>query len=445
MEQTKATCPKCGAVIDVSSILYKSIEDGIQAAHAAEIQRFKAEAEAAGKAAQAEIAKSRAAIEAAAKESVRREMAESSKALTRELELTTMELCEMHKLKGELERTKRETNLAVSKALSDKEAETSERLRQELAQQKVKLDSEAGLKLKESEEKLRQMKEEMERVRQRAEQGSMQTQGEVQELTIEEMLRGLFPGDEITPIAKGQPGADCIQTVITKTGKQAGKIYFESKRTQGFDKKWLAKFKADNLSVNADLLVLASKTLPQDKSSYFLEDGVWVCPFTQLKDFCAAMREMILKLGDQKLMQDNKESKSDVMYAYLTADLMSLASFLNFPHKVTPFLPAGRLHNRLTLSITTSLTFLAANFFTSRSSLGRGPSLHIAQVNRGVRQRLHRARQLIPLLPGNLGFSFAIQPDAANPPYLVFLVYQVNDQAHYQVFVWRRAFGDHKR
>lgn len=319
METNKATCPKCGADIDVSSILYKSIEDGIQAAHAAKIQQLQAEKEALAKAAQAEIAKNRAAIEAAAKESVRREMAESSKALTRELELKTMELCEMHKLKAELERTKRETNLAVSKALSDKEAETSERLRQELAQQKVKLESESGLKLKESEEKMRQMKEEMERVRQRAEQGSMQAQGEVQELATEEILKGLFPGDTITPIAKGQPGADCIQTVITRTGWEAGKIYFESKRTQGFDKKWITKLKADNLTVNADLLVLASKTLPQDKSSYFLEDGVWVCPFTQLKDFCMVMREMVLKLGDQKLMQDNKESKSDVMYAYLTS------------------------------------------------------------------------------------------------------------------------------
>ena len=303
MEQNKATCPKCGSDIDVSSILYKSIEDRIQTAHALEIQRLQAEKEALARAAQTDIAKNRAAIEAAAKESVHREMAESNKALTKELEMKTMELSEMHKLKAELERAKRETELTVNKALSVKEAEVSERMRQEMAQQKVKLETEAGLKLKESEEKLRQMKEEMERVRLRADQGSMQAQGEAQELTTEEMLRALFPTDDIKPVAKGQLGADCLQTVVTRSGNIAGKIYYESKRTQGFDKKWIAKLKSDNLEVNADLLVLLTKSMPADKSSYYLDDGVWICPFNQAKDFCLVMREMVLKVGEQRALQ----------------------------------------------------------------------------------------------------------------------------------------------
>ena len=55
-------------------------------------------------------------------------------------------------------------------------------------------------------------------MKRRAEQGSMQLQGEVQELLLEEMLREHFPYDVISEVGKGVEGADCIQTVRNHIG-----------------------------------------------------------------------------------------------------------------------------------------------------------------------------------------------------------------------------------
>jgi len=63
-------------------------------------------------------------------------------------------------------------------------------------------------------------------MKRRAEQGSCQLQGEVQELEIERMLSELYPFDEIEEIKKGQRGADILQKVRTTQGIECGKIYY---------------------------------------------------------------------------------------------------------------------------------------------------------------------------------------------------------------------------
>ena len=62
-------------------------------------------------------------------------------------------------------------------------------------------------------------------MRRKAEQGSMQLQGEVQELALEAMLQAAFPFDLISEVGKGIKGADCIQTVRNSFGQECGKNY----------------------------------------------------------------------------------------------------------------------------------------------------------------------------------------------------------------------------
>jgi hypothetical protein len=76
-------------------------------------------------------------------------------------------------------------------------------------------------------------------MKRKQEQGSVQLQGEVQELAIEEWLMSNFPLDTISEIKKGDRGADCIQIVHTRTTQNCGTIYYESKRTKNFEPKWL--------------------------------------------------------------------------------------------------------------------------------------------------------------------------------------------------------------
>lgn len=82
-------------------------------------------------------------------------------------------------------------------------------------------------------------------MKKRAEQGSMQLQGEVQELALEDFLKYQFPFDQIDDVPKGVKGADVIQTVVNSLQQNCGKIIYESKRTKNFKDDWIDKLKYD--------------------------------------------------------------------------------------------------------------------------------------------------------------------------------------------------------
>jgi hypothetical protein len=105
----------------------------------------------------------------------------------------------------------------------------------------------------------------------KSEQGSVQLQGEVQELAIEEWLRDNFPLDTISEIKKGANGGDCVQTVNTYTRQNCGMIYYESKRTKAFGGDWVEKFKADMRSKGISIGILVTQTMPRDMERMGLE------------------------------------------------------------------------------------------------------------------------------------------------------------------------------
>jgi len=80
-------------------------------------------------------------------------------------------------------------------------------------------DEEYRLREAEKEHKNRRPSQADRRTEARAEQGSQQNSGEVQELEFEKMLKAEFPHDAIKEISKGVRGADCMQEVFTRGGK----------------------------------------------------------------------------------------------------------------------------------------------------------------------------------------------------------------------------------
>lgn len=122
-----------------------------------------------------------------------------------------------------------------------------------------------------------------ETMRRKAEQGSMQLQGEVMELALEELLRGAFPFDTIEEVAKGTKGADCVQLVRNNQAQLCGKIIYESKRTKAFTNEWIEKLKMDMRSQQADIAVIVTEVLPKEMDSFGFKDGVWICRFSEVK------------------------------------------------------------------------------------------------------------------------------------------------------------------
>ena len=178
-------------------------------------------------------------------------------------------------------------------------------------------DQEYQLKVKELEKQIEDQRKLAEEMRRKAEQGSMQMQGEVQELLLEELLKTTFPFDLISEVGKGVRGADCIQTVRNNVGQEAGKIIYESKRTTAFAAEWIEKLKADMRSQGADIAIIVTQTFPKDMDRFGEKDGVYICSFQEVRSVALLLRNAILKIHDVRKSQVNKGDKMTLLYDYL--------------------------------------------------------------------------------------------------------------------------------
>lgn len=157
-------------------------------------------------------------------------------------------------------------------------------------------------------------------MKRKQEQGSMQLQGEVQELAIEEWLAMQFPLDSVEEVKKGARGGDCIQVVNTHNRVNCGRIYYESKRTKDFQPSWIEKFKADMREKGADVGVLVTDAMPAGFERMGIKDGVWICTYEEFKGLCTVLRETVIQIGLAVASQENKGDKMHMLYDFLTSN-----------------------------------------------------------------------------------------------------------------------------
>ena len=161
-------------------------------------------------------------------------------------------------------------------------------------------------------------------MKRKSEQGSMQLQGEIQELAIEEYLMSNFPLDSIEEIKKGARGGDCVQIVQTRENANCGKIYYESKRTKEFQPAWIEKFKTDIRRIGADTGVIVTQAYPKGMDRMGLKNGIWICSFEEFKSLSHVLRDSIIKIDAVKSSQLNKGDKMEMLYEYLTSNEFKL-------------------------------------------------------------------------------------------------------------------------
>lgn len=195
--------------------------------------------------------------------------------------------------------------------------EKEELVRQEAARKEQERNE---LKFKEYEKKFEDQKKLIEELQRKSQQGSMQLQGEVQELAIEQWLRENFPLDVIEEIKKGVRGADCVQVINTHSRPNIGAIYYESKRTKDFQPAWIEKFKADMREKGAQFGVLVTDVLPKDMQRLGQRDGIWICTYEEFKGLCFVLRESVILLQHAAAVQENKGEKMSMLYDFLTGN-----------------------------------------------------------------------------------------------------------------------------
>ncbi|MFH1526334.1 MAG: DUF2130 domain-containing protein [Bacteroidota bacterium] len=340
--QTKITCPNCGTEIDVQDILSHQLEEDLQKKfnsklaeekkkYETEAQSLKKEKEAFEKQKEKEselfdqrlnekIKAEKDKFSTELKKKIEEEQSEQFDALQKELNEKSEKLKELNKSKAEIERLKREKD-ELKESI---EAEAQKTLNAKLNEEKEKIrkseQSKNELTIKELEKKLEDQKKLTDEMQRKHEQGSMQMQGEVQELAIEEWLTNNFPLDVITEVRKGARGADCLQIVNTRTKQNCGAIYYESKRTKDFQKSWIEKFKYDIRERGANIGVLVTDVMPADMERMGLKDGIWICTYDEFKGLCFVLRESIIQLSVALVSKENKGDKMSMLYDFLTGN-----------------------------------------------------------------------------------------------------------------------------
>ena len=339
---TQIKCPNCGTSIDVQDILSHQLEDEIrqkyQSQLAEEKNKFEKEFESLNKAKEdfeekkrqendlfqerldKQLKEQSKILEDKLKAKIKEEQSEQFDSLQKELNEKSEQIKELNRTKAEIEQLKREKEELKGVA----EAEAQKRLNEQLALEKDKIrkaeEERNELKFKEYQKQIDDQKALVLEMKRKQEQGSMQMQGEVQELAIEEWLAIQFPLDTIDEIKKGARGGDCIHIVNTRSAQNCGKIYYESKRTKDFQPSWIQKFKADMREKSADIGVLVTEAMPADMDRMGQKDGVWICTYEEFKGLSGVLRESIIQISNSIASQENRGDKMHMLYDFLTSN-----------------------------------------------------------------------------------------------------------------------------
>lgn len=217
----------------------------------------------------------------------------------------------LRKRQRELEERERSLGLELERKLDEERGKIREDALAKSAE-------EHRLRDREKDKQLEEMRKQIEDLKRKAEQGSQQAQGEVQELELEDVLRANFRFDEIAPVAKGVRGADVLQRVSAPSGKACGTILWESKRTKSWSDGWIQKLKDDQREAKTDLGVIVSAALPKGVGHIGCIDGVWVADFQSFIGLGMALRAGILQLSHVQNALAGKGEKMELIYRYLS-------------------------------------------------------------------------------------------------------------------------------
>ncbi len=317
MQTAHITCPHCQTPISLDDALTSQIRASMESALKQESQKELAEIKKKYEEEQREV---RERIERELKMQIEEDAKRKQTELTQQLETEkkkriAAEEKELQVLKKEaaLEEATRKLELEVERKLVDERRVIREKTETELLEAQRQKDLE-------KDKQIQDLKKLLEDAQRKANQGSQQTQGEVQELELERMLKDTFRDDIIEPVGKGVSGADIRQIVRSSRGTVCGTILWESKQTKSWSEGWIPKLKTDLRAEKADIPVIVTTAFHETNwCGMSNREGVWVCSFPLAISTAALLRKSLLDVGREKAMTQNRGDKADMIYSYVTS------------------------------------------------------------------------------------------------------------------------------
>jgi len=169
----------------------------------------------------------------------------------------------------------------------------------------------------EKEQTISSMQKQIEELKRRAEQGSQQLQGEVQELELEALLGAKFPLDQIEPVPKGEHGGDILQRVVGPLSQSCGTILWEIKRTKNWSDGWLTKLREDQRAAKAEIAIIVSQALPKDVETFDFVDHVWVTHSRAALPVAFMLRHSLIEVALARQSSEGQQTKMEMVYEYL--------------------------------------------------------------------------------------------------------------------------------
>ena len=343
MNEPQIACPNCGHEIKLTESLAAPLIEATRKQFQQQLANKDAEVareRAALRQQQDELAKARETIEDQVVARLKTERAaiaaaeakKAKEATANEIDSKTKQLSEMQQLldqnniklaeaqKAQADMLKKQRDL--DEKLREADLTVQKRIQDEVAVIHVKSRKDAEevflLKVAEKDKQLADMSRTVEDLRRKVEQGSQQTQGEVLELALEELLRNRFPQDIIEPVGKGEFGGDVVQYVNGAMGATSGVILWEFKRTKNWSDGWLPKLRQDQRTAKADAALLISQALPKDIETFGLIDGIWVAHPRCVVPVAVALRKSLIDIAALRNSQQGQQTKTEQVYQYLT-------------------------------------------------------------------------------------------------------------------------------
>lgn len=329
-------CPNCGFAIEVSAAVTASIREQLRSEFEADarkkeraLSQLKAQLdekeqrltrekqsidEEVSQKLKEQLAKVRAEAEKAAAERLTVEIADAKA----QIQDKDKKIAAAHKVELDLRKKARE----LEERQGELELEVARKVdseREKIRQDALKAFAEEHrLKDLEKEKVIQDLRKALEDAKRKAEQGSMQTQGEVLELDLENQLASSFPFDQIEPVPKGVRGADVVHRVLNSAHHPCGIIVWESKHTKNWSDGWIQKLKDDQRAIGGDIAVIVTEAMPKDLDNFGFLEGVWVTNPIVAIGLGTALRRHLIDVAFARRASEGKSEKMEALYGYLS-------------------------------------------------------------------------------------------------------------------------------
>lgn len=143
--------------------------------------------------------------------------------------------------------------------------------------------------------------------------------GDGAEIDIGEALRAAFRNDRITPVPKGEEGADFLHEVLHK-GQVCGRTIIESKNHRGWKNAFVAKLRRDQVEAGAEHAILATTAFPAGKKELCIESGVIVVSPAHVIYIAELLRQAMLAMYVRGLSVKERANKMSKLYSLITSE-----------------------------------------------------------------------------------------------------------------------------